>query len=211
MELIKKSLIYSFLAALAFFTLGILANASLDYARVRNVESFIQESSLRAEAYLLQQELYSMQSNYSCDLLVEQIKSIQQKNDEVSRGLSFFKKQRFFINDDYESLRNRQMQSGIRLFSSIDYVEQNCNSSISIILFFFKQEDEDSISQSFILQNLKREGFIVIGFDLDSSEPAVTRFASMKNISSPSLYVAGKSVPLLASRTEIIGLLQQNI
>lgn len=211
----KHIFLSSFVLTVLIFSLGLLISYGMDFVRVNEILSVINQNKISADAYLVEQEFIDVFGGNKCSLLQQGIFGLKQEVEDSGKDLSRYGEKNVFKKDDIDYLQRRYFLSELKLFALINELNLVCRTNYSTILFFYEIDDDLSERQGYILADLEKSdpSIFVFSFDKDyDKEPLLNLLLSNYNISvAPTLVVApGFKFEGLAYAAEIVAFLMDD-
>lgn len=203
-----RAITYSLVLTTFLFLVALLVNISFDNVRISEIDYEHSLTILKAESYLLEQQLYEQYDRDFCPVLEERLWELEERLNDFSMSINVYRGQTFFLEDAFDVWKRKYIQSQINFFYLSEFLRTECGVETNIVLFFFLLDHEPSITQGFVLQDFRREtpGVVVLIFDLDyDNEPALDILKERHNISKEPVLVMpdGAHKPLITYIGEI--------
>lgn len=152
------------------FILGMLAGRLMGSSS-REIEIFIKNNELNTESYLIEQELIESFEQESCELANARIQSLGDDLWKIGKSLSPEDAEERLGSENYHFLKRKYHLMQIRTYILQYKLQQNCNNTKSVVLFYYSRNDEDSKKQGEILDNLVDEyGISVFAIEYNYSD-----------------------------------------
>jgi hypothetical protein len=194
----KNLLIMSAILSTVIFITGLFIGYTLDSVRENVIVDNIKRNELDTESFILEQQFLEELGGDKCNILSNRAIELQPALTTIGRQLgrwhdSDFKQQ------DFDYLKRKYFITEIRVLMLLETLQESCNSDYNTILFFYKIDDDASIRQGYVLDDLvdEQQNIVVLSIDKDyaSEEPLVDLLISKYNIErAPSLVINGKQL-----------------
>lgn len=192
----KSIFLTSLFFTVIIFCAGLLVSYFLDYARIGSVLSSIQDNELGAEAYFLEGDFAESFNADKCVSMNERIYDLKKELVKVAQDLSNYGSKSLFKKWDFDYLKRRYFLLELRFYNLVNSLNQKCGFSYVPILFFYKIDDDVSIRQGYVLDDLNqvesyKSKIITLSFDKDyADEPALELLLFKFNITkAPTLII----------------------
>lgn len=177
-EFQKHVFLSSLLITIAIFSIGVITSYLLDYARVAEVTSVMDEHELDTAAYVLNQQFLESFGGNKCDSMISGMYELKKEIVKVGTDLSNYgSKSIIFRNKDFDYLKRKYFLLELKFYSMINNLNDECGKQYIPILFFYEIDDPISERQGYILDDLSqgyRQQIAVITIDKDyEDEPLV--------------------------------------
>ncbi|MFW5746717.1 MAG: hypothetical protein ACOCWQ_04175 [Nanoarchaeota archaeon] len=214
-QTLRKAIIFSFCITVLLFSLGYLGSYTLDFLRMQEIQKSYEVTQLKTEAYLLEQQLYQTHSIEACARLELQLWNLREDISELGSDMAIYKGQSIFLKKEFDTWKRRYIQSQIRLLQLLDYIQVNCAEEKQAILYFFEVDDQDSITQGYVLQevaNQYNDTLVIFSFDIEyQNEPTLNYLKSIYDIKEPALIMPdGTKMPVISYVGELRPYLTHN-
>lgn len=166
----------SAIIAIVLFSSGFLLAWTLDHYRVTDVVDMLKKNELDAESYLVEREFIDTLGGETCDLLEPRFEKLSIDLGEIGHSLTEYETSKVFKEADYEYLKRRYFVLEIRTYLLLLKLKERCNSNKVSILYFYKQNDDTSIRQGYVLDSLVekyKEKLLVYSFDKDFKDTPI--------------------------------------
>ncbi|MEM4253824.1 MAG: hypothetical protein QXR48_00340 [Candidatus Woesearchaeota archaeon] len=140
------------------FAIGIIVGRSVSNPELSEVNRFIKQSELATESYLIEQELFADMEN-NCDLAKLRLSALSGELWRLGKLLGSETAKEDLGNANYDFLKRKFHLMQIKTYTLYHRLSQDCEVDVSIILFYYSQNDSKSLEQGAILDK------IVSGFD----------------------------------------------
>jgi hypothetical protein len=185
-NIIKKAILLSLLTTTILFLLSFASSAAFDFLRMDKIGYTYEITQLKADSYILEQELYEINGINPCGLLESRLWELKEKVGELGLDMTIYRGQSIFLKDDFLRWKRKYIQAELHFFTLAQYIQSQCKTDKNIIIFFFKPDHEKSITQGFILQELAREfndTVAILSFDIEyEDEPVLDHIKLNLNI-----------------------------
>jgi len=182
----KHIFLTSFVLTVIIFTVGLILNYLLDFARVDEVVDIILNHELDTEAYLLEKSFIDTFGGNKCNIMKKRIYSLKEEIRDVGTDLSKYGSLSFFKKRDFDYLKRKYFLLELKFLTLIEELNKQCGRHYIPIIFFFKIDDDLSERQGFILEEVSdgyRDKVVVVSLDKDyTDEPLVRMLVKKYNI-----------------------------
>lgn len=196
----KHLLITSLVLASVIFLAGIALGWTLDHFRVNEVLDTIKQNELDTESYLVEQEFIKNFGGDSCELLSPRVTNLQSQITIIGHQLSKWgESSRSFKQQDFDYLKRKYFILETRAFMLIEGLKDTCGVDYNTILYFYSIDDEESLRQGYVLDELVRkyDNLIVLSIDKDyTDEPLIDVLNSKYEITAAPTIVVNSNVKL---------------
>lgn len=202
---IFHAIILSLFLSACIFAFGLFANVLLDGFKLSRIETIYQENALRSTSFLIEQQLFEFDSEYECQALDRQLKSLRDSISEFTEDISLYRGRSLLLEPDFNYWKRKHILLQIQLLSLIEYTNKRCDSDNIPVLFFFSDGSEASVTQTTILQRLNQDELAVLYFDIDfDEEPALLYLKERYNVSSPVIIFPTEQFPVITNRRTLL-------
>lgn len=136
------------------FIIGILFGRHFSSSKVDEITNFIQTNELNTESYLIEQELIKNFEHGNCEIANARISDLGNDLWQLGKSLSPADAQQRLGSENYHFMKRRYHLMQIRTYILIYQLNQDCNNTQSVVLFYFSRNDEDSEEQGKILDSI---------------------------------------------------------
>jgi len=189
----------SLIFTIIIFSFGLLLTYFLDYARISSVLGSIQQNELNAEAYFLEERFADLFNSDKCSSMNERIYDIKKEMVKVAQDLSNYGSKSLFKKNDFDYLKRRYFLLELRFYGLVNNLNEKCGYSYVPILFFYKIDDDVSIRQGYVLDDLNqveeyKSKIVTLSFDKDyMDEPSLELLLLKFNITdAPTIVIDNK-------------------
>ncbi|MEM3154070.1 MAG: hypothetical protein QW165_00690 [Candidatus Woesearchaeota archaeon] len=149
----KQVLVTTVLLLAVVFSTGILFGSQWKSSRSEEISKILKQSELDAESFMVEQELFeSFETN--CQLAEKRLDSLGQELWQLGKVLGSDDAKEKLGEENYRHLKRKYHLMQIRTYILDKKLQQDCGSTINVILFYFKQNDPASEQQGKILDEL---------------------------------------------------------
>ncbi len=196
---------------IVIFILGVLIGRRMSDNRVDEISSFIKNNELNTESYLIEQELIENFEQGNCELADARISGLSEELWKIGKSLSPVDAQQSLGEYNYNFLKRKYHLLQIRTYLLFYQFKQHCNTTESIVLFYFSKDGSDSEEQGKILDRLvKNYGITVFAVEHNYSTELsfVEEYYGIKE--TPALVIDyGPLISGLASYDEVEALIKR--
>lgn len=189
----KYLLITAMILTITVFLGGIALGWTLDHYRADELLENIKQSELITESLIVEESFIDHYGGDRCELLSSRVYDLQQQSRVTGKQLSEWGEGDTFQTKDFDYLKRKYILLEIRFFILLNDLKNECNSDYNTILFFYQKDQEQSIQQGFILDELSDnyDNLIVLSIDKDyTDEPLVELLRSKYGITkAPTLII----------------------
>lgn len=169
------------------FVLGIIIGSNNSNDDLLEVQSLLQESELNTESYLIEQEMLGDMTAQSCELAKIRVDDLSAQLYKLGQLLNTEDPRNELGERNYNLLKRKFHLMQIKTYLLFYNLNQNCNMSSHIILYYFKQNDEDSIAQGRVLDRLVAQydvNVFAVEYNFSSDLNFVESFYNVKRVPS---------------------------
>ncbi|MEM4268449.1 MAG: hypothetical protein QXK37_06505 [Candidatus Woesearchaeota archaeon] len=181
-----KIFIISFIVTSLIFILGIATNYIFDFARIDEIESVIAAHEIDSESYLLEKETVESMRGDKCQVMTNRMIDLKNEIHQVGAELTNYGSKTMFKKEDLDYLKREYFLLQLNFLTIINKLNKECGASFIPILFFYKIDDPDSLTQGYVLEDLSqqyRTEIVVLSFDKDyEDEPILNLLKKKYNI-----------------------------
>ena len=138
----------------AAFIIGVTAGRWIGSSNVNEITEFIKNNELNTESYLIEQEMIQNFEEGDCALANSRILGLSSELWQIGKSLSPDDAEQKLGAKNYNFLKRKFHLMQIRTYILFYKLEQDCNSTGSIVLFYYSRNDENSEEQGEILDQL---------------------------------------------------------
>lgn len=207
----KHMIVTSGIIVVMIFFAGMLFGMFLDQYRVKEMTSIFRQNELDTESYVAEQGFFNSFGSSDCQLLKTSIIHLSDSMGNIGQKLELYGSKSTFETEEFEYLKRKYFISEVKLYSDINNYKKQCSSNYDVILFFYKINDETSIRQGYILDDIyaeRKEKLTILSFDIDYNKDPLLDIIKLKyNITaSPAVIVNNNDIfqGKLAGRAEIV-------
>ncbi len=149
----KQVLVTTILLLAIVFSIGVLLGNQWKSYRSDEITNVLQQSELDAESFLVEQELFeNFETN--CPLAEKRLGSLGQELWQLGKVLGATDAKERLGEENYAFLKRKYHLMQIRTYILDKKLQEDCNSTRNVILFYFQQQNPDSEQQGKILDEL---------------------------------------------------------
>jgi hypothetical protein len=138
------------------FSIGIIVGRSLSNPELSDVNTFIKQSELTTESYLIEQELLAgLEKN--CDLAQLRLAGLSDELWQLGKLLGTETAQQDLGEANYDFLKRKFHLMQIKTYTLYHRLRQDCAVDIPVVLFYYSRQDPQSQEQGVFLDRLARE------------------------------------------------------
>lgn len=185
---------------LAVFVGGLALGLMLDDLRVDDVVGTLRTNELNIESFLTEQQfLNTLGDTNVCGILEPRFQQLSKSVGELGRTLAGYEASRIFRQEDYDYLKSRYSVLEVRSYLLLLQLKEQCMTPRVSVLFFYKQDDEESIRQGLILDALVQKygesNLTVYSFDRYFDNEVIKLLLSHYNVTAaPALVIDNEIV-----------------
>jgi len=183
----------SILLTLLIFSVGVIINYSLDFVRLDEVSSVISDHDLSTQSYLLEQEFLDVFGGNECRMLRKSMAELNLEMQKVGIDMDHYGGKSIFKKGDFEDMRRKFFLLELRYYTLILIYNQKCTEPFIPVLFFYKVDGADSVTQGYILEDITKShknDVAILNFDVDfADEPLIELIKFRYNVTSVPLVV----------------------
>lgn len=153
MAIKKQHIVIIILLILIIFVLGIIIGNLLSTKQINIVNKYIRDSELNTESFLIEQSLIE-NTNQSCNLFNLRLNALSDDLWQLGGILGKETAENDLGKDNYNLLKRKFHLMQIKTFLTYSKLNKNCQLKGPVILFYFKQKDNDSGEQGRILDKV---------------------------------------------------------
>jgi len=153
---IKQKRIITVLLIAFIFIFGIITGSIYTSRSSNQITKFLKQSELDAESFLIEQELFQTFET-SCELAKERLDILGTELWNLGKLLDDPNAKKRLGEDNYSILKRKYHLMQIRTYTLDKKLQDDCEDTFNIILFYFKQNDLISKEQGQILDELVEE------------------------------------------------------
>ncbi|MBW6451134.1 MAG: thioredoxin family protein [DPANN group archaeon] len=192
----KHMLITSMIITVAIFFAGMLFGIGLDKYRIKEVTNILNQNELDMQSYITEQMFFENLDTNECELIKTSIISLTKTISNIGRKLELYGSKTTFENSEFDYLKRKYFISEIRLYNHITSYRKDCGANYDVLLYFYKIDDELSIRQGYILDDLfleRNNDMTTLSFDIEyKEEPLLDIIKQKYNITqSPAIIING--------------------
>ncbi|MFH1424472.1 MAG: hypothetical protein ABIG20_02190 [archaeon] len=199
----KKKYITILSATTLIFLVGIMLGQQIAEARINEVIQF--EDALGEEALALDLKKELLAENI-CEIDV--LDSFREKN-VLGERLSLLEARLGSDDQQVQKLKNKYSLLSIQQYLLVKQYKEECDDSVSIILFFYSNEDAKAESKAQggaldYVYSRHPDDTVIYAFDINIKNPATTSLMELNNIkSAPSVVINGALHQGVLSASEV--------
>jgi len=149
----KQQLLIILLLVCVIFVVGVIVGNAWRSGSSSEISKILRQSELSAESFLIEQELFeSFETN--CELAKKRLSSLSDELWKLGKVLGGPEARKELGESDYDMLKRKYHLMQIRTYVLYKKLQEDCHGQINVILFYFRQEDQDSAEQGKILDIL---------------------------------------------------------
>jgi len=192
----KHVFLISLLLTVFIFSLGFFLSYGLDILRINELDNEINNYQLSSEAYLIQKDFINTFGGDKCAIISSKVQELKEEVSQVGTDLSKYGEKTLFKKRDFDYLKRKYFLLELKFYSLLKEL-RDCDDRYIPILFFYKKDEDLSVRQGYILdelgKSLKSE-VVVFSFDIDYEDESLLNLLRKKfNISSsPTIIIDDK-------------------
>ena len=144
----------SLLITLAIFVGGLLLGFSLDNIRTSQILGGLEGNELDTESFLVEQAFWEEFAGDDCNFAEPRLNSISKQLTELGQYLEEYEEKSLFEKDEFEYLARRYFLLEIKAYTLEIELREECGLDNTVILFFYGNDDPDSVNQGLILDRI---------------------------------------------------------
>jgi hypothetical protein len=138
------------------FAIGIIVGRSASNPELSDVDKFVKQSELNAESYLIEQEIFAGMEK-SCDLAKLRLSAMSGDLWQLGKLLGSETAKQDLGEADYNFLKRKFHLMQIKTFTLYHKLSQDCALKVPVVLFYYSQNDTNSLEQGEILDLLVKD------------------------------------------------------
>ncbi|WP_414837994.1 hypothetical protein ACK3SF_01180 [Candidatus Nanosalina sp. VS9-1] len=138
-EVQKYRYIFAAVLTITIFTLGVLFSNFVDDTRYNSLQNEIQQDNVELESKQLQLNYIRSGNVDSCQGLEAGLQDIVANYNNRLGNLQDYEENSFFRSDDFESMKNLYVLSGLRYWMFADELQDKCDYNVDTVLYFTTQ------------------------------------------------------------------------
>ncbi len=152
--MMKQQLFLSMiLLVIIVFAIGIIIGRSVSNPELSEVNKFIKQSELTTESFLIEQELLAgIEKN--CDLAKLRLATLSDELWQLGKLLGTETAKEDLGESNYNFLKRKFHLMQIKTYTLYHRLRQDCAVTVPVILFYYSQQDPQSLDQGEILDRL---------------------------------------------------------
>ncbi|MBS3149856.1 hypothetical protein J4455_04165 [Candidatus Woesearchaeota archaeon] len=181
----RTMLLISLVITTLIFLAGFLLGYSLDKSRISDVVEKLEEDDFQRDSYVTEQKFLNLFHGDVCYLTTQRLNDLSKHLAETGKVLTDYEVRGIFNDNEYLSLKKRYFVSEIKFYILLKELKDNCNYDRYVILFFYDQNNRESIQQGYILDAVVRrlQNITVLSIDRElSNDPSVSALINYYNI-----------------------------
>jgi hypothetical protein len=195
----KYAFITAFILTTVIFFLGYVLSYTMDFVRMEEVTTTIQDYEISSQAYLIEQDMLQTMGGDRCEMLNSRIRSLRTEIKDVGGDLTKYGIKTALNKRDFDYLKRKYFLLEIQFYTLVMNLNRECGKEYFPVLFFYKIDDEDSQQQGFVLDDLAkdyRSQVVMLSFDGDyEDEKTVQILKSQFNVTRyPTTIIDGTAV-----------------
>ncbi|MDD5587675.1 MAG: hypothetical protein PHD81_01035 [Candidatus Nanoarchaeia archaeon] len=192
----KDIFITALVITVAIFLLGFYTAKIWDDLRTSDVAYNLNQNNLDIISIFVEQQFLESLDIGNCNLIKERLSSSSGNLYDLGQRLMEYDDKNILKEKEYDSLREQYFLLEIRAYSLfIDY-NKKCDNKQNIILYFYDLEEDNSIKQGYVLDNLANRQDInikIFSIDRQFDEPTLNLVKNYYNITkAPTIIVNNK-------------------
>ena len=170
-------LVTAFLITVFIFLAGFYSGFLFDSYRIEDAGGVIEDTTLDTTSFVVERDFFSTFGIQDCDILNQRMQILGDRLGEIGRTLARYDAKKSSHQVLYDQLRRKYFLLEIGAYTLRKEMSNSCPENDSnVFLFFYNAEnDQDSLNQGYVLDNIvKREkNTIIFSFDKDFNDTAV--------------------------------------
>ncbi len=135
------------------FAVGIIIGRGAGNPELSDVDRFVKQSELTTESYLIEQELFAgMEKN--CDLARLRLAALSSELWQLGKLLGSETARQDLGESNYNFLKRKFHLMQIKTYTLYHRLKQDCAVEVPVILFYYSRNDNQSLEQGAILDQL---------------------------------------------------------
>ena len=138
----KYRYIFAAVITIVIFALGMLFSNFVDDQRYSSLRNEIQEDNVELESWQLQLSYLRSEDVESCRALQSGLQDVVSNYNSRLDDIQNYEENSFFRKDDFESMKNLYVLSGLRYWMFAEELKDNCEYDANTVLYFTTQIGE---------------------------------------------------------------------
>ena len=138
----KYRYLFAAVLTITIFVLGMLFSNLVDGQRYQSLQNEIQEDNVEMESWQLQMNYLSSDNMASCATLEKGLQDVVSNYNDRLGNLQSYQEESFFRSDDFESMKNLYILSGLRYWMFAEELQNKCDYDVDTVLYFTTQIGE---------------------------------------------------------------------
>lgn len=138
----KYRYIFAAVITIVIFTLGMLFSNFVDGQRYSSLRNEIQNDNVELESWQLQLSYLRSEDVDSCGALQSGLQDVVSNYNSRLDDIQNYEKNSFFRENDFESMKNLYVLSGLRYWMFAEELKDNCEYDANTVLYFTTQIGE---------------------------------------------------------------------
>lgn len=135
-EVKKYRYLFAAVLTITIFVLGILFSNLVDDQRYSSLQNEIQEDNVEMESWQLQMNYISSDNMASCSTLEKGLQDVVSNYNSRLDNLQNYQEDSFFRSEDFESMKNLYILSGLRYWMFAEELQDKCDYDVDTVLYF---------------------------------------------------------------------------
>ena len=171
----KKIIFISLVVTILIFLAGLLLGLSLDDTKISDLVENLNQNELNSESYLVEQDFIRTFGGDICDLSSPRIEELSIELAKLGQTLTKYESSALLKKTDYSYLKRKYFLLEIKTYTLFKNLKEECGYGFNTILYFYDQNQQESLNQGYILDSLvgSTGNVHVFSFDRNFKEPAV--------------------------------------
>ena len=186
-EDIKKKIFFtSLILTIIIFVMGLLVSYVLDFYRMDEITRVIESHEVDKSAYFLEGQFIESIGGDKCAVMNKRFFDLKTDIHKVGIALNNYWGKSFIKTTDFDYLKRHYFLLELEFFSLIKKLNKECDTDYVTLMFFYEKDDQDSITQGYILEDLGqayKDNVVILSLDKDyEDEPLVPLLVNTYNI-----------------------------
>lgn len=138
----KYRYIFAAVITIVIFSLGMLFSNFVDDQRYSSLRNEIQDDNVELESWQLQLNYLRSEDIESCGALQSGLQDVVSNYNSRLDDIQNYKENSFFREQDFESMKNLYVLSGLRYWMFAEELKANCEYDANTVLYFTTQIGE---------------------------------------------------------------------
>jgi len=187
-ELKKRIFVTSFIVTVIIFVLGLMTSYVLDSFRLDEITNVIESHEIDKSAYLLEQEYVDSLGEDSCIVMRDRFYDLKMEMGDVGQALTKYSGRSMLKTVDFDYMKRHYFLLELEFLTMLNKLNMNCDTDYITLLFFYDKDDQDSITQGYVLEDISKShktNVVVLSFDREyKDEPLVQMMVEKYNVTS---------------------------